>query len=434
MKNVAFHTLGCKVNQYETEAMQELFENKGYKIVDFQAHADIYIINTCTVTNIAAKKSRQMISKAHKKNPRGLIAVVGCYSQMSADKVRSLPGVDIVIGTDHKNKILEYIEQYEYENKKQNYVFEYNKKTNFESLQISKIKDKTRAYIKIQDGCNQFCSYCIIPYARGRVRSRPMKEVIEEVKRIVENGYQEIILTGIHVTSYGDDLRQGTLTGLIEELNKISGLERIRLSSMEPTYITQDFISRMKHVPKLCKHFHLSLQSGCNKVLKEMNRRYTTEQYFNSVQLLRDLYKDAAITTDIIVGYPGETKEDFQITYEYVKKVLFSEIHVFKYSPREGTKAANRKDQISPSVKDARCNALLKLGKDLQNEFLFQQLGKVEKVLIEKYNEENKGYEGYTSNYCKVMIPSLKEIKLEGKIVKTKLLTLEAAHIVGRIE
>lgn len=404
MKKVAFHTLGCKVNQYETQAMGELFEKEGYKIVADSEVADVYVINTCTVTNVGDKKSRQFIRRSKRKNPDALVVVVGCYAQTAPQEVLGVEGVNIIIGTNERSKIVDAVKKCN-SNEKINLVDDIMKIKKFEEMSIADVKDKTRAFLKIQEGCNQYCSYCIIPYARGQIRSRGKVEIIKEVKKLVEIGFKEVVLTGIHVASYGKDLDTDVrLIDVLKEVNDINGLERIRLSSLEPTLFTDEFLSKLSKLDKICEHFHLSLQSGCNKILKKMNRKYTAEEYSSIVNRIRKVYPEVALTTDIIVGFPEETDEDFNITYDFVKKIDFSEIHVFKYSPRKGTPAAQHKSQIDGIVKHYRSEKLIELGEELKRNYREKFIGRRKKVLFETLSKEVSGYiEGYTDNYLKVL-------------------------------
>jgi len=412
MATAAFYTLGCKVNQYETEALIELFKDRGYEIVDFGDYADVYVINTCTVTNLGDRKSRQMIRKAKKMNPSSIVVVVGCYVQVAPEKVKAIEEVNIIIGTDERHRIAELIEQYKEEQKNISLVKNIMKVKEFEELSVSKLEGRTRAYLKIQEGCNQFCSYCIIPYARGPVRSRKPENIINEVNKLVYNGFKEIVLTGIHVASYGKDLGNINLLKLLEMVHTIKGLERIRLSSIEPSIVNEEFVNTIQGLHKICPHFHLSLQSGCDETLKRMNRKYTTKDYKEAVELLRDKIEDIALTTDIIVGFPGENDEEFNQSYHFVKEIAFSQIHVFKFSPRQGTPAARMKDQIAPEVKEERSRKMIELGQFLQNQFLVQQIGKTMDVLFENTLDDHEEiFEGHTPNYLKVEVHSKEDIK-----------------------
>lgn len=416
MKKVALHNLGCKVNSYETEAMQELLEQNGYEIVPFKEGADIYIINTCTVTNMADRKSRQMLHKAKKMNPDAIVVAAGCYVQVK-DDAKIDESIDIVIGNNKKNDLIAILQSHESQHKGLEQVEEQEVEINvidinntkeYEELHVSKTTEHTRAYLKIQDGCNQFCSYCIIPYARGRIRSRDKDDVVAEVNRLAQNGYKEIVLTGIHLSSYGVDIdgRVGLLE-LIRELHPIQGIERIRLGSLEPRIITDEFAKSVAELPKMCPHFHLSLQSGCDETLKRMNRKYTTAEYKKACELLRKYFSVVTFTTDIIVGFPGETEEEFEKTYAFVKEIGFYETHVFKYSKREGTKAATMEGQVDEQIKSKRSNVLIALGKE-QRERINQQLQGTEvSVLIEEKIEKDgtQYFVGHTKEYIKVMLP-----------------------------
>lgn len=349
---VAFSTLGCRVNQYESEAMAEKFIREGYEVVDFSEIADVYVINTCTVTNMGDKKSRQIISKARRLNNNAIIAVVGCYSQMAPKEVSEIEGVDVVLGTRNKGDVVYYVNKARDEEKVQVHVEGVLKNKKFEDLNIEEYQDKTRAFLKIQDGCNRFCTYCAIPYARGSVCSKEPRKVIDEVKKLASHGFKEVILSGIHTASYGLDLDGNiTLIDLIEDIEKIHGIERVRIGSIEPAFFTNEVIEKIKGFKKLCPHFHLSLQSGCNTVLKRMNRRYTAEEYEHIVNILRDNIKDVSISTDVIVGFPGETEEEFNETYKFLKRIKLTKTHIFKYSPRKGTRAAEMKGQLDGKIK-----------------------------------------------------------------------------------
>ena len=383
MSTAAFYTLGCKVNQYETEAMIELFKNEGYEICDFSEKADVYVINTCSVTHMGDRKSRQMIRRAKKQNPKAVIAVSGCYSQTAPEEILSIDGVNLVIGNKGRNKITSLIENLTCESKV-NAVSDIMSTHDFEELHIENYTDRTRAYIKIQDGCSQFCSYCIIPYARGPVRSRPESEIISEIEKLTKKGFTEIILVGIHVASYGKDLKNTSLEDLLIKVDKIEGVKRIRMSSIEPMTLNKEFVEKVKASTKLCPHFHISLQSGCDETLKRMNRHYTTDKYLEIVNGLRDAFSECAITTDIMVGFPGETDEEFDKTAEFVKKADFAEAHVFMYSQRKGTPAAKRPDQIAPQIKEERSKKIIELTNQSRDKFLSQFVGQVKEVLFEQ--------------------------------------------------
>lgn len=429
MNKVAFHTLGCKVNQYETEAMEKMFEDNGYKIVSENEISDIYVINTCTVTNLSASKSRQFIRKVKKTNEDSIIAVVGCYSQVSPEEVENIEGVDVIIGTSDRKKIVELCEKAKVEDQKINIVRSIKTYDEFEEIDVDDIKSMTRAYMKIQDGCNQFCSYCIIPYARGPIRSRQILDVVEEAKKLSLSGFSEIVLTGIHVASYGKDLGDISLGDVITKISKVNDIERIRLSSVEPNLITEEFMDSLVKSGKVCDHFHLSLQSGSDEILKRMNRKYSTKEYKDKVDLIRKYMPNAGITTDIIVGFPGESDEEFIETIEFVKDIKFSRIHVFKYSPREGTPAAKFNNQVHGSIKNKRSERLIELGDELMEKFHSRFIASDMDVLFEK---NNKGYyEGYTSNYIRVKAPSDKDIT--GCLAKVDIIASEGEFLIGKI-
>lgn len=432
MKRAAFYTLGCKVNQYETEAMIENFENAGYEIVDYSDLAEVYIINTCTVTNMGDRKSRQIIRRALDKNPEAFVAVVGCYSQIAPDKVLDIPGVRLVVGTNERKRIVELVEFAMKKDEKVNMVDDIMKVRDFEEMSIHKYKSRTRAFLKIQEGCDQYCTYCIIPYARGHIRSRKPESIVEEVKELAENGFKEVVLTGIHVASYGKDLGGTSLIDIIVQLHEIPGIERIRMSSVDPNVITEEFIGRIKMLPKICRHFHLSLQSGCDETLKRMNRKYTTEDYRRAVNRLREVFPEVAITTDLIVGFPGETDEEFEKTAAFIEEISFSGMHIFKYSPREGTPAAKYKNQIKPGVKEERSRIATEIARKNEEKFKRSFIGKKMKVLYEQpVNEESLLYEGLTDNYIRVASESHDDIK--GKIIETVLLEQKDDYILGQI-
>ena len=412
-KKAALHNLGCKVNAYETEAMQELLEQAGYEIVPFQEKADVYIINTCTVTNMADRKSRQMLHRARKMNPEAVVAACGCYVQEKPDEAADC--VDIVIVNTRKKEIVRILEEYENsrggEKKRPGEplkdLVDIGHTKEYEELSLSRTAEHTRAYIKVQDGCNQFCSYCIIPYARGRVRSRSKDHVLEEVQALAGAGYQEVVLTGIHLSSYGIDNGEDLLS-LILAVHEVEGIRRIRLGSLEPRIITEEFVRTISGLPKMCPHFHLSLQSGCTETLKRMNRRYTAEEYFEKCELLRKYFHEPALTTDVIVGFPGETQEEFEASRAFVDKVDFYETHVFKYSRREGTKAAVMPDQVPEPVKAERSAILLELSKKKQKAYEERLLGTTQEVLIEEEIERDGEIwqVGHTREYVKAGIKS----------------------------
>ena len=410
-KKVALHNLGCKVNAYEVEAMQQLLEKAGYEIVPFEEGADIYLINTCTVTNIADRKSRQMLHKAKKMNPNAIVVATGCYVQTDTQKLEEDSAVDLILGNNQKKQIVEALEEYEKEHTKKVKVIEINKTKEYEDLSIGYTAEHVRTYIKVQDGCNQFCSYCIIPFARGRVRSRNSEDVIREVKRLAEHGFREIVLTGIHLSSYGVDTGDDLLH-LIREVHNVEGIERIRLGSLEPRIVTDGFAAALAGLPKICPHFHLSLQSGCDATLQRMNRRYDTREYEEGCQILRKYFDHPAITTDVIVGFPGETEEEFAVTKEYLKRIHFYEMHIFQYSKREGTKAAVMEHQVPEPVKKERSNILLALEKKMSEEFREYYVGKQVTALMEEaYEFEGETYfTGYTKEYVKIAVKSAADL------------------------
>ena len=397
MKTVAFCTLGCKVNQYETNAMMQKMIEAGYEVVDFETKADIYIINTCTVTNMADKKSRQMLRRVKEINPEAILVAVGCYAQVAKEKLEQIPEIDLILGINEKNDIVKYVEQAS----KNTYVSDVLHQTEFLDFGDVTYTEKTRAVIKVQDGCNQFCSYCIIPYARGRIRSRKPESVIKEITDVAKEGIKEVVITGIHIASYGKDFNtEYRLIDLIEEIQKVDGIQRIRLGSLEPTLITEEFVTRLKKLSKICDHFHLSLQSGCDETLKRMNRKYTTDQFRHVVELLRNAYPEVHLTTDVIVGFPGETEEEFNKTYEFLKEIKFYKMHVFKYSPRSGTVAAKMPNQIDGNIKEERSNKLIELSDENEKEYNQKYIGKEVEVLLEE--REGEYLKGHTTNYMVV--------------------------------
>ncbi len=420
MKNIALHNLGCKVNSYEIEVMQQMLQEKGYTIVPFDEAADIYIVNTCTVTNIADRKSRQMLHRAKQKNPDAIVVAVGCYVQTGRETVEKDESIDLAVGNNRKKDIVAILEEFLKEREQadktlhDSTVIDINHTSEYEEMVLKQTAEHTRAYIKIQDGCNQFCSYCVIPYARGRVRSREEAHILEEVEGLVAAGYKEVVLTGIHISSYGIDFgdRPGIYTGnsrlidLIEKIHDIKGLERLRLGSLEPRVVTDETARRLAALPKLCPHFHLSLQSGCDETLKRMNRRYSAGEYLRSVEALRREFDNPAITTDVIVGFPGETEEEFAETKAFLEKVCFYEMHVFKYSKRAGTRAAGMPDQISEQVKAARSSELLSMEKEQSRAFRSRYIGKEAEVLFEETKEiDGVLYRvGHTRDYVKVAV------------------------------
>ncbi|WP_458406788.1 tRNA (N(6)-L-threonylcarbamoyladenosine(37)-C(2))-methylthiotransferase MtaB [Anaerotignum sp.] len=431
MKKAASFALGCKVNQYESEAIAELFQEKGYEIVGIDEEADVYVINTCTVTNFGDKKSRQLIRKVKRQNENAIVAVVGCYAQTAPQELMKVEGVNLVIGTKDRAQIVEMVENYKTENGVENHVSDIMKERVFEPLSIQKLANRTRAYLKIQDGCSQYCSYCIIPYARGPIRSRDPQDVLAEVKRLAENGFKEVVLTGIHVASYGKDRHDTSLLEILRQVHEVEGIERIRFSSIEPNVVTEEFAQAIADMPKVCDHFHLSLQSGCDKTLKEMNRKYDTEKYRQAAATLRKYLPEVALTTDIIAGFPGETEEDFQASYDFAKEMGFAKIHAFPYSPKRGTPAAARKDQLLNAVKAERSHRLIELSDKMADEFIQAYVGKEVEVLYERAIGEGV-YEGHTTNYIKVKGTSDKD--LTNVICKTKITKAENEELFGTAE
>ena len=417
---------GCKVNQYETNGMIQKFQDAGYEIVEFDDCADIYIINTCTVTNMSDRKSRQILRQAKKNNPQSVVVAVGCYVQVAKEDVEKIPEVDFGLGTNEKANIVNCVEEY-IENKNiekiEDDVMHDKEYKDYGNITFT---EKTRAVIKVQDGCDRFCSYCIIPYARGRVRSRKPENVIEEIKKISQKGIKEVVITGIHVASYGKDFETSyRLIDLLEEINKIDGIERIRLGSIEPLLLTEEFLKRLIKLEKMCHHFHLSLQSGCTETLMRMNRRYTAEEFEEIVKRIRRFYSDAILTTDIIVGFPGETEEEFNKTYEFLKRICFYKMHIFKFSPRKGTVAEKMENQIPGDVKEKRSKVLLELSNKNEISYQKQYLGKEVEVLFEEKDDEY--YKGHTANYIMVEAKSNKDIS--NKIIKVKIISLDEKKI-----
>lgn len=460
-KTVAFLTLGCKVNSYETQGIKKLFEEEDYSVVEFHEKADVYVINTCTVTNIADRKSRQMLHKARKMNEDAIVMAVGCYAQAAGEQLKEDEAIDIVVGNNRKKDIIHILKAYIADNTIDS-IIDISGNIEYEDLEILDVSEKTRAYIKIQDGCNQFCSYCIIPYARGRVRSRFAKSILREAKNLVEKGYQEIVLTGIHLSSYGIDFKKeggdmetadvkaadisvpeeeidgldafirepgdyepGTnyyLLDLIKQLDQIEGLKRIRLGSLEPRIVTESFVKGLSELETICPHFHLSLQSGCNSTLKRMNRKYTTEVYLEKCLLLRKYFTNPAITTDIIVGFPGETAEEFEQTKEYLRNIQFAQMHIFKFSPRKGTRAANMTDPVKEEIKAERSNELLHLAEEMSDTYKRSFIGKTEKLLVEEETLiEGETYQiGHNERYLKLAVKSEKSLTNQILSVKVK--------------
>lgn len=429
---VAFATLGCRVNQYESEAMAEKFIKDGYQIVKFDEFADVYVINTCTVTNMGDKKSRQMIGRARRLNSEAVIAVVGCYSQVAPEEVSSIEGVDVVLGSRNKGDIVYWVNRARDEKSKIVQVKDVLRNKVFEELSIETYQDRTRAFLKIQDGCNRFCAYCLIPYARGSVCSKNPAKVMEEVKELANHGFKEIILSGIHIASYGVDLDEKvTLVDILERINEIPGIERIRIGSIDPTFFTEGVMDRISKLQKLCPQFHLSMQSGCNATLKRMNRRYTAEEYLNIVTELRRRIPDVAITTDVIVGFPGETEEEFEETYNFLQNIKLSKTHVFKYSPRKGTAAAKLKDDVTAAEKEKRSASLISLNNVNERDFIESFIGREMEVLYEQPSAKGVGYyEGYTPNYIKV-VTAFENEDVVGKIIKTKIVKTEEEFAYG---
>lgn len=428
MKKVSFYTLGCKVNQYETNAMAQKFKEAGYEIVDMNEDiSDICIVNTCTVTNMSDRKSRHSLRRVKEKNPSAIIAAVGCYAQVAKNDLEKMPEIDIVLGNEEKANIVQYVENF-MENQNESKLIEIEDiatKKEFEDMGQITYTEKTRAFIKVQDGCNQFCSYCIIPYARGRVRSRNAESIIKEITQIAQNGIKEVVITGIHVASYGRDFgNENGLIELLEKINEIEGIKRIRLGSLEPKIITEEFMQRLSKLEKMCHHFHLSLQSGCDGTLKRMNRKYTTVEVREIIERLRRYYDDVMLTTDIIVGFPGETEEEFETTYQFLKEVKLYKMHVFQYSPRKGTRAAVMPDQIDGNIKEARSKKLIELSNENQKMYNQQLVGQEVEVLFEDKEVEDgiTYFRGHTQNY--VLVKYKTDENLENTLKKVKILEL----------
>ena len=419
---------GCKVNQYETNAMEQKFIQSGYKIVKFNEKADIYVINTCTVTNMSDKKSRQMIRKAKQLNKDAIVVAVGCYVQTAKEKLENIEELDLILGNNEKKDIVKYVEEHKNGTKQIKYNDVLHQEEYDEYGFVTHI-EQTRAIVKIQDGCDRFCSYCAIPYARGRVRSRKIENIIEEITKLALDGIKEVVITGIHIASYGKDLKEDiTLIDVLEKINEIDGIKRIRLGSLEPTIITKDFLQRLSKLDKICHHFHLSLQSGCNETLQRMNRKYTTEEFKNVVEMLRETYEDVMLTTDIIVGFPGETEEEFEKTYNFLSDINFYKMHVFKYSKRNGTKAALMPNQVSTILQEQRSKKLIELSKENQDKYNSEYIGKEVTVLFE---EENGEYiKGHTANYLVVNIKG-NIAKLHNEIVKVKITSILGEELIG---
>ena len=428
-KTVALITLGCKVNIAETEGMKLLFQKAGYRIVPEDQFADVYVVNTCTVTSMGDKKSRQMLRRVHSLNPSAIVAAVGCFAQVSPEEAAKVEGVSLVLGNNMKHRIVELVENIRNKEKSQ-YVFERKLLSEYEELPVETYDGHTRAFLKVQDGCDQFCSYCIIPYARGPIRSRDIKEVIKEAKSFALNGFKEVVLTGIHLTSYYDERNSKGLAELIKEIHEVEGIKRIRLGSLEPMFLTSDFIGEIKKLPKLCPHFHLSLQSGCTETLKRMNRKYAPEEYRNIVSLIREKIPDVTFTTDVMVGFPGETEEEFEKSYAFCREIGFLWMHVFKYSPRKGTPAYKFQDQIDSKTKEARSKRMIELAKQMRHKAFESFIGRKTDVLLEKPVEGSSGdMEGLTPNYIpvKVKIRSQKT----GEIINIRLVSCEGEYMRG---
>ena len=431
-KKAAVHNLGCKVNAYETEAMQQLLEEAGYEIVPFGEKADVYLINTCTVTNIADRKSRQMLHKARKLNPDAIVVAAGCYAQTDTEKLKNDQTVNLILGNNQKHQIVEVLEAYEKEHKKELRVIEINRTKEYENLSISRTAEHVRASIKVQDGCNQFCTYCIIPYARGRVRSRKPEEITAEIRTLADRGYQEVVLTGIHLSSYGVDFKEEkeNLLSLIQAVHEIEAIRRIRLGSLEPRIITEEFMEGIAALPKVCPHFHLSLQSGCDRTLERMNRRYSAAEYREKCEMIRRYYPSPALTTDVITGFPGETEEDFRESFEFVKSIHFYETHIFKYSRRQGTKAASMDGQLTEAVKAQRSEILLKLNEQRETEYEEAMLGKELEILLEEEIElDGRSFLlGHSREYIKTAVEKKEGLKIND-LVKAKAVRLMENHI-----
>lgn len=417
VKKVAFCSLGCKVNQYETNAMAQKFIEHGYEVVEFDEYADVYIVNTCTVTNVADRKSRQMLRRAKEINKDATLVACGCYAQVAKEELKKIPEIDLIIGNNEKNDIIQIVENHIVQKGAEDLVSDVMYKLDYVELGTTTYTEKTRAVIKVQDGCDRFCSYCLIPYARGHIRSRKMENVIEEIKKVVEEGINEVVITGIHIASYGRDFKGENigLIDLLEEINKIQGLHRIRLGSIEPTIITDEFVERLSKLDKICDHFHLSLQSGCTETLKRMNRRYTTEEFRDVTKRLRSKFPNAALTTDIIVGFPGETDDEFNTTYEFLKDIAFYKMHIFKYSQRKGTKAAVMPNQVDGKIKEERSKKLIELSNENEYNYNKKYIGKQVEVLFEE--REGEYLKGHTTNYIVVKHKTDKD-NLINKIAK----------------
>ncbi|MDI3481148.1 MAG: threonylcarbamoyladenosine tRNA methylthiotransferase MtaB [Tepidanaerobacteraceae bacterium] len=432
MPKVAFYTLGCKVNQYESDAMAELFKERGYDVVDFETAADVYVINTCSVTNESARKSRQMIRKASRINPYAKVAVVGCYAQLRSEEISQIPGVDVVIGTKDRRHIVDLVEDAVKRQEQIVRVQDIMGERTFEEIAFKGLRQKTRAFLKIQEGCNMFCSYCIIPYARGPVRSRPMESIIKEAQELAAEGFKEVVLTGIHLGLYGHDLggKGIHLLEVIRRISQIDGIKRIRLSSIEALELTEEFVEELALMEKFCHHFHIPLQSGCDSVLKRMNRRYTAAQFRERVECIREKMPDVSVTTDVIVGFPGETQEEFEKTFDFIRDTGFYRLHVFPFSPMEGTPAAKMPKPVKKSIKEERSRRLINLSQDLEKDFRQKFLGQTVEVLFEQETDMGT-YEGLTGNYMKVEASARKNI--HNKLLPVILRENASDHLIGEI-
>ncbi|MCR4436925.1 MAG: tRNA (N(6)-L-threonylcarbamoyladenosine(37)-C(2))-methylthiotransferase MtaB [Clostridiales bacterium] len=433
MRKAAFYTLGCKVNQYETEAISGIFQRAGYQVVDFEEVADVYVINTCTVTSLSDRKSRQMIRRARNNNKDAIVAVVGCYAQTAPEEVKKIPGVNLVIGTRDRGRIIDYINELRQHGGQQiTAVDNIMAAKSFEELAVTTYKGRTRAFLKIQEGCSQFCSYCIIPYARGPIRSRRPEDIVHEVERLANGGFKEIVLTGIHVASYGRDLGTTSLLDIVRRVHEVQGIERIRLGSVEPTVVDKEFVDTAAGLKKLCPHYHISLQSGCDETLKRMNRKYNTEQYKRVVDMLRCRIEDVAVTTDVMVGFPGETDREFETTYNFLTEMAFAKMHIFKYSARKGTPAAAFKDQVPPELKEERSRRLNELSQKCTFRFNAGYRGRRMPVLYEQEAGGKEGYmEGLTPNYIRVLSPG--NMDLKGEIKDTRLEEAVSDYMTGEV-
>lgn len=428
MKKVAFYTLGCKVNQYETEAMSELFQKSEYELCDFDSFADIYVINTCTVTGMSDRKSRQIIRRAKKHNPDAYVVVTGCYAQVAADEIKKIDDVNLILGTQGRENIVEMCNRH-FKEKIHIQDSDIMHNHTFEPLKIGNFSGRTRAYIKVQEGCNQFCTYCKIPYARGPIRSRDLSDVLEETKRLAQKGYTEVTYVGIHIASYGLDKKGFDLADLLNKANEIDGIRRIRLSSIEPMTLSSEFVRKISGVTKLCHHFHLSLQSGCDETLKRMNRRYTTEEYYNIVSGLRKVFPDVSITTDVMVGFPGETDTEFEKTCEFLRKVEFSGAHIFSYSRRKGTPADTYPNQVDSEIKAKRSHIAMEICENTKMNFMKRFLGETTEVLFEQKN--GAYFEGKTNNYQNVLVKTTKN--LSGQYKSVQLCEIKKDSFIGKI-